>query len=217
MNDGHIRVGDAERAKAGEALRRAGTEGRLTDVELADRLDRAAASRTRGDLAALLTDVLGALAVEELVSGVRHGAGLGPGYSWDDPLVLLARWDNEVRRGQWEVPPFIEANPVLCDVKLDFTEAVPSALLIDVSLLGGAGNLVLIVPGSWGVDTHLVTKGMGSIKNRVVERAQPGSPQIVVRGKTKLGDLKARYPGRFDVWANRRAMARQPRRPELGT
>lgn len=217
MIDDHIRIGDAERARAAAALQRAHGEGRLEASELGDRLGRASAARTRGEMSILLIDVVGPAGVAELLGGIVPRTSPGPGYSWDDPLVITSRWDNEIRRGKWEVPAFLEVNPVLSSVKLDFTAALPTALVIDISLLGGAGDLTLVVPGSWGVDTHLVEKGMGSISNRVVERAESGSPQIIVRGKTKMGSLKVRYPNRFDQWSNARAMARVPKRPELNS
>lgn len=211
-----LRVGDAERDRAASALRVAASEGRLTDGELADRLQRSDAALTRGELATVLADVLPQLALVELVEGVSRRTGRGPGFTWDDPLVLTARWQDEVRLGAWEVPPFLEAAPIASNVKLNFTAATPVSLVIDVLLLGRAGNLVLVVPETWGVDVSRVTKGMGSVKNRVADRAAAGAPQIMVRGENKLGNLVARYPGRFDVWQQNRALTRQAGRPAIG-
>jgi hypothetical protein len=212
IDEPFLRIGDAERDRAVDALRRAAGEGRLTDAEVADRADRARSCRTRGELATLLGDVLPAPAVADLVTGgVRTGPARGPGFAWDDPLVLMARWDDERRAGAWEVPPFIEANPVISSVRLDFTAAKPVSLLIDVVLVGGAGNLVVVVPEGWGVDTSRVTKGMGGIRNRVVAQALPGVPQVMIRGENKLGTLVVRYPNRLDGWRARRAVANENR------
>ena len=211
IDEPFLRIGDAERDKAVQALRRAAGEGRLSDAEARDRTDRARVARTRGELAGLLTDVLPPLAIAEIVVGGTLGQGRGPGFAWDDPLVLTARWDDEKRVGPWEVPPFIEANPVLSSVRLDFTAAKPVSLIIDVVLAGGAGNLIVVVPDGWGVDTSRVVKGMGTIRNRVAPQPVPGDPQVVIRGENKLGTLVVRYPNRADGWRARRALERQRR------
>lgn len=217
MIDPHLRIGDAERSRALAALDKASADGRLTVTEHDDRADRARAARTRGELATLLIDVLPQLAVDELVGGVQPRTGFGPGYSWDDPLELTAKWHDEKRLGWWEVPPYLEASPIAGNVKLNFTEAVPVALVIDIVLLGRAGNLVLVVPSDWGVDVSRVTKGMGTVKSSVSPKPAPGAPLLVVRGENKMGNLVARYANRYDTWQNGRELAKQARFPALGT
>ncbi len=214
--DDHLRVGDPERQRALEALGRARGEGRLTDDEYDQRADAARGARTRGDLRGLLADVVAPVPLTELLSGESVAPPREPGYRWDDPLVISAGWDSEKRIGAWEVPPFLEAAPVAGDVKLNFVDAVPVSLVIDLVVDGRAGNLVLVVPEGWGVNTSRVEKGMGSIKNRVAERAAPGHPQIMVRGNNRLGNIVARYPGRLDTWQRDRALPpSRRRRPEL--
>ena len=53
----HLRVADADREETVELLRRHGGEGRLTSDELEDRIGRAFAARTFGELAALTEDL----------------------------------------------------------------------------------------------------------------------------------------------------------------
>ena len=52
-----LRASDADREQFVEALRRHHAEGRLTTEELAERIERASAARTFGDLDALATDL----------------------------------------------------------------------------------------------------------------------------------------------------------------
>ena len=52
-----LRVSDADREATVVRLREAGGEGRLTLEELAERVERADAARTRGDLDALTADL----------------------------------------------------------------------------------------------------------------------------------------------------------------
>src|SRR6478736_2244440 len=53
----HMRVGDADRQRVVVELQRHYVEGRLTSDELSERVDRALAARTEGDLAPLLEDL----------------------------------------------------------------------------------------------------------------------------------------------------------------
>lgn len=54
-----LRIGDAERTAVTEALQRHYSEGRLDGEELEERLDRALAARTEGDLAEIVRDLPG--------------------------------------------------------------------------------------------------------------------------------------------------------------
>lgn len=206
---GHIRVGHAERDAAVETLRDAAAEGRLTLEELEGRIEAALGARTRADLRVLLADLLPQGQLELAVNPGAITARPGePGYSWQDPLVLSARWDDVYRAGPWVVPPFLELNPVAGSVKLDFVDARVAAELIDVHVIGGAGDAVLVVPEGWGVDVSRVSKGMGSLKSTVSPQPTGRRPQLIVRGNTSLGSIKARHPNRFDVWLRDRRLAR---------
>ena len=54
-----LKIGDAERTAVTEALQRHYSEGRLDEAELEERLDRALAARTEGDLAEIVQDLPG--------------------------------------------------------------------------------------------------------------------------------------------------------------
>jgi len=56
-----LRIGDAERTAVTEALQRHYAEGRLDGAELEERLERALAARTEGDLAEIVRDLPGPL------------------------------------------------------------------------------------------------------------------------------------------------------------
>ena len=55
--DRNVRVGDTDRDRAADALRRHFAEGRLSPEEFDERLSQAFAARTMGDLADLLADL----------------------------------------------------------------------------------------------------------------------------------------------------------------
>lgn len=93
-----MRVGDAEREAAAAELREHYASGRLTLDELNDRIDRAFAAKTRGDLDALMRDLPAARpggAGQSWQPGRSGGAGgpggsgwgpeTGPGGGWGGP------------------------------------------------------------------------------------------------------------------------------------
>jgi uncharacterized protein DUF1707 len=57
MMEPALRIGDAERERAADRLRRAAGEGRLTPEELEERLEAAFAARTEAELAPLVADL----------------------------------------------------------------------------------------------------------------------------------------------------------------
>jgi hypothetical protein len=52
-----VRIGDAERTAMSETLGKHYSEGRLDESEFRERIDRAMAAKTRGDLSGLLVDL----------------------------------------------------------------------------------------------------------------------------------------------------------------
>jgi hypothetical protein len=89
-----MRVGDAEREATAAELREHYASGRLTLEELNDRVDKAFAAKTRGDLDALMRDLPSARPSTAGIGGPRAagsgwtGAGsgwTGPGSGWTGP------------------------------------------------------------------------------------------------------------------------------------
>ena len=67
-----LRAGDADRDRTIARLREAYAEGRLTNEEFQQRLDRAQQSRTFGELAALVADLPETLPAAVAVPAPRH-------------------------------------------------------------------------------------------------------------------------------------------------
>ena len=204
-----IRIGHAERDEAVETLRTAAGDGRLTLDELDGRIEAAMAAKTRGDIQAVLADLmppneLGRI-LEPQLPVVQVNA---PGWSWQDPLTLTAQWDDVVRAGPWEVPPFLEVNAVAANVRLNFVDTTPTHEVIDVNLMGGAGTTVLVVPQGWGADVSRVARGMGGMRSSVATRPTGRHPLLMVRGRVTLGGLTVRHPNSFDTWQRERRLAK---------
>jgi hypothetical protein len=99
------RASDAEREKLAQTLREHAAQGRLSVDELSERLDRAYAARTQGELTELVVDLpsappiaqrrpvlqgeLGAFVVVNLVL-IAVWAATGAGYFW--PLWPILGW-----------------------------------------------------------------------------------------------------------------------------
>ena len=204
-----LRIGHAERDQAVATLRDAAADGRLTLDELDVRIGVAMAARTAADLRPVLADLLPPAELEVAMNAGTVAQRVGePGWTWQDPLVLAARWDDVVRAGPWEVPAFLELHPVAANVKLNLIDARTAVDLIDIVIVGGAGDTVLIVDEGWGVDVSRVTKGMGSVKSEVAQRPSGRAPQIIVRGSLSLGSLRVRHPNRYDTWQRQRRLAK---------
>lgn len=203
-----LRIGHAERDRAIEVLRDAAGDGRLTLDELDERIASAMAARTADDLAGVLADLVPGGALVSLIDPAAVVPSGVAGSSWDNPLVLTARWDDVLRAGPWEVPPFLEVNPVAANVKLEFVDARIASPVVDISVVGGAGDLVVIVPDGFGVDTTHVVSRLGTVKSQVAQRPLAGRPLVVVRGELKLGGIRVRHPNRFDSWQRDRRLAR---------
>ncbi|MFT3876962.1 MAG: DUF1707 domain-containing protein [Propioniciclava sp.] len=207
--DRHLRIGHPQRDHALDILRSAAADGRLEFDELEHRTTRALAAVTRADLAEVLHDLVPSAELDnELGAGVPIGEG--PGYSWDDPLLL--RGDQQPVRvgGPWVAPPFIE---VVCGWRsslIDFTQSHPTSPVIDIVIGGQWGGLTIIIPDGWGADLQgIQADGSSYTTSSVPTRPRRGLTRLVVRGRS-TGGVAVRTPTARDL---RRAASGKLRPP----
>ncbi|QLQ15490.1 MAG: DUF1707 domain-containing protein [Micropruina sp.] len=195
-----LRIGNAEREHAVEELRRAAEDGKLDAAELDERIGRVRAAKTVGQLQAVMADLQPPAQSAPVPVAVQLPSGpVGPpGYSPADPLRLMAGFSADKRGGAWEVPPFLRAQALADNVKLDCLEARHTTPTIDLEVLPGAGNVVLVLPEGWAVNTERLGKSLGSIRVRVPSQPAWGAPLFVVHGTVGLGAFKARGANWFD-------------------
>lgn len=220
----HLRAGHAERDEAVAELRRAATEGKLSEEELAERIEAARAARTYGDLDDLLDDLrppakppVPLQHVEPyptrpevpppvpgpyLPSPPPSGPAGPAGYSLADPLILSAGFSGAKRTGLWEVPPFLRVQAIADNVRLDCLQATSASQLIDLEVLPGAATVVVVVPEGWGVQCDRLGKTWGSVSSKVPAQAAWGNPLIIARGSVGMGSFKARGAN----WLDRRRL-----------
>lgn len=211
-SQGRVRVGSFERERALTELRNAAAEDRISFDELEDRIPRVVGARTRADLAGPLGDLMTETALAAFFGEVAPAAS-GPGWRWEDPLVLRAQsWHALRLLGTWDVPPFVELQYGIGGVLIDFTHARALAPLLDVVLVGSSwGTAVLIVPEKWGVDTQGVqVDSSGSVTATVRTRPTgPDAARIVLRGRA-TGSLTVRTPTGRDLRRAERALTTNP-------
>lgn len=212
-----LRVGTVQRERTLEVLRNAAADERLSFDELEGRVPRALGAVTRADLVAVLDDLLEPAGIAEIVGG-EPAADEGPGYSWDDPLVLepASSWQELFIGGPWRVPPFLEVHASVGGVRIDFSQATAASRIIDLLLqVNYWGTTTIIVPEGWGVDTTAYQVEVSSVETLGVRtRPTKGHPRVIVRGRT-AGALKVRHPKPRDLRITERRLAKGTALPAL--
>jgi hypothetical protein len=187
-----LRASHADRDRVVETLRIAAGDGRLSAEELDARLEAALTSRTLGELAELTSDLPSA-----------PDAGAGAGYSAAAPpakdvLVIEQKGGQFVRTGAWVVPGRIELRPKMCDVVLDFTDAVISRDTLRIDADMRLGKLIIIAGAGVELDIDNLTMAFSKVRlrgdrRRRYEADQTARPlRIEIVGTLKYGKLVER-------------------------
>ncbi|MFV0405993.1 MAG: DUF1707 domain-containing protein [Propioniciclava sp.] len=202
FSDGHVRITSGQRDNALEVIRNAAADARLDFDEHEARVADVMRATTRGELAAVLNDLVGAADLPEIVADSAP-AGEGPGFRHEHPLVLRnTSYSTMHVAGPWQVPPFVELVSAKGPFRVDLTQAIPLAPVIDiaVSMHSWMTSLWLGVPEGWGVDVREATPSseLGSLSSDVPSRPSPGRPKVVLRGSAG-GGLVVRHPHDRDL------------------
>ncbi len=180
MSDQHpeLRVSDAEREATVLRLREAGGEGRLTLEELADRVERADAARTRGDLDALTADL---------------PAAATPAMPLSDAPRKERRWvvaimGGEQRKGRWRPSRRTNAIAVMGGVDIDLREAelADGAEILAIPVMGA---VTVTVPEGVSVEMSgfALMGGNSGPDDKVLPL--PNSPVVRVRAFSLMGGV----------------------------
>jgi len=167
----------------GEAM----SDGRLTQEEHAERVQRAFSARTLGELAELTADLAVPSAQPVRLDGGRTITGVfGP-----------ARRD-----GRWVVPENLTVTAMFGEVEVDFRQAILQTSRVQVYATVFGGRLRLIVPEGVSVivSGHMV---LGRKRGSTPQPAGPGAPVIEVKALVLGGELSVRTPPksrRFRFW-----------------
>ncbi len=173
-----LRASDADRDRALAMLGEAMSDGRLTVDEHSERIQRAFAARTLGELAELTADLAVPSAQPVRLDGGRVITGIfGP-----------ARRD-----GRWVVPENMTVTAMFGEVEVDFTQAILQTSRVQLYATVFGGRLRVIVPDGVSVivSGHMV---LGRKRGRTPAPAGPGTPVIEVKALVLGGELDVRTP-----------------------
>jgi hypothetical protein len=168
-----LRVSDADREATVARLRVAGGEGRLTLEELAERVERADAARTRGELEALTADLPHAITT----------TAEPPPRSW-----IVAIMGGAARKGRWRPARRTYVLTVMGGAELDLREAELAAemTITAVAIMGGVG---ITVPE--GVAVELGGFALMGANGAPGDKRPPppGAPSLRVRAFSVMGGV----------------------------
>ncbi len=212
---GAMRASQSDRERVSRALNRASDEGRLTNGELAERLDRVSDAKTMGELNLLVADLPGqdllipvpppsafpvAPGVFPVAPGFRAGgpAPRAESATWDAAASriggtpgstnAIAIMGGATRDGKWVVPAKFQAIAIMGGIELDLTSAsfaAPEATIEAYALMGG---VEITVPP----DITVVVHGgafMGGFGDSVHQQGPPGAPVLHVTGFALMGGV----------------------------
>ncbi len=201
-----LRVSDAEKEHVGQLLQRAVGQGMLSLGEFTERMDTALAAKTRGELNSVLIDLPGMQIAEEhrpehtapkqhvTQSVPAHAPAYAARRHGGQPDVIRGMMSTVTRKGPWNVAPSLAIQSRLSTVTLDFTQAVMSTQVVDVTVDDYCSTVTLVVPPEATVDLNAVETVGASASNKVRTGPPIGPLHIVVRGNVRFGSLTAKHP-----------------------
>lgn len=196
-----LRASDADREKVAEVLRDAYTEGRLTPVELDERLAEAFRATTYADLAPVLRELPvppGTLAMPTaampmpMPMPVPGTAPVRPELATAADRSLVAVFSGFQRRGAWTVPPELSAVCIFGGGELDLTEAVLTSGQTVITATCIFGGLEITVPAGMVVRSEVVGIFGGTEVPPAV--ADPAAPVLVLKGAAIFGGIEVKRP-----------------------
>ncbi|MBP2370152.1 DUF1707 domain-containing protein [Pseudonocardia parietis] len=184
-----IRISDADREAAAKRLHDALGEGRITLVELEERLGVVYAARTAAELRPPLADLPGGLPPS--VAGA--GAGVPARRTEESGRVQLRTGAGTVKRtGDWQVPAALQLTTSMGTIHLDLSEVRQLPPRIDIEVSTGMGEIVLVLPEGGSADVDGVHGSWGEVKTKVPATPGGSGPHLVVHGKVGMGSLTVR-------------------------
>ncbi|PWV82150.1 protein of unknown function [Prauserella marina] len=196
----NMRVSDSEREHVVELLQKAIGRGMLNLDEFTERTDIALASRTRGELNAVLVDLPGLVHPEAsplAPQAPAPSAPSAPGYPGQQRMELKAHGSTLTRKGRWHVPAELLVRNKYGETKLDFSEADITSQVVNIELDTKWSTVTLTIPDSAAVDLN----GLGELKwstvtDKTNSNGRTGIPRLVVTGRVYGGTLIIKYPRR---------------------
>jgi Domain of unknown function (DUF1707) len=172
-----MRASDTDRIQVAQLLTDAAAQGRLEMTEYEDRLTKAYAAQTFGELDRLSADLPGA---------VTSPSGGGP-FRPAPSTVLLAIMSGFERRGRWNVPKRLTAFAIFGGGVIDLRYADFTSPEVEIHSYSIFGGQTILLPPEINVDVHGV--GVMGAFDHPGDQGSPGAPQVTIRGFSLWGSV----------------------------
>jgi class 3 adenylate cyclase len=173
-----IRVSDADRDAVIELLKERTADGTLTLAEFAERVEGALTARTRGELDAITTDLVGTRAPPSARRTTTH--------------TVVSVMAGAGKKGRWRCGERVVAVAVMGGCVIDFRGAEIDAAEVHVTALAVMGGIDIIVPE--GIEVGLDGLPIMGGKSAQIKDVPtlPGSPRILVHAFPIMGGVGVR-------------------------
>ena len=195
-DDRTLRASDADRERVAEQLEQAAGDGRLTLVELQDRLDALYAAKTYGELEPVVADLpREPKTASALPSNPPSGAALRRVGGTPVARTAKAVFSGLSRRGQWVVPAHYTVKAIFGGAELDMRQALLESNDVTIDIKAVFGGVEILVPD----DVIAIVDGSGFFGafefQDLIPQPASGAPVVRIGGKAVFGG----------VWVHRRA------------
>lgn len=172
-----MRASDTDRIQVAQLLTDAASQGRLDMTEYEDRLTKAYAAQTFGELDRLSADLPG------IVTSASGGGAFRPAPS----TVLLAIMSGFERRGRWNVPKRLTSFALFGGGVIDLRYADFTSPEVEIHSYSIFGGQTILLPPEINVNVHGV--GVMGAFDQLGDHGSPGAPQVTIRGFSLWGSV----------------------------
>jgi hypothetical protein len=181
LDDLDLRVSDADREGAVAQLREHSVAGRLTLEELSDRVERAYAARTAGELAVVTADLPAATTAAAPAPRARR---------WTIALI------GDVKRtGRWRLADRTTALLGIGDLELDLRGAVIDDPEPTITVAALIGDVKIVVPEGVAVEVSGFVVIGDRREDAIGSPSHPGAPVVHLRVIGLIADVRVRVEG----------------------
>lgn len=181
-----LRASDADRDRVGDLLSDALAEGRLDQVEYAERLDALHVAKTFGELEALTRDLPTPYATAPAPRPSSKHPLVETAGATEQPERMIGIFGGGERKGRWRVRRLTNLIAIFGGFKLDMREATLEAPVVELRVFTMFGGFEVVVPD--GVDVRSEAGAMfGGIQSEGGRDVRPGSPVVLVKGFALFG------------------------------
>lgn len=206
-----VRASDADRDRVAEVLRHAAGEGRITVDELDERIDRAFAARTHGELAELTADL--PQAAHDAATPALPALPVRPGDGGRRWLVSIMGGND--KRGHWRLAERLTSINVMGGGDIDLNDAELSAPETTIHVIAVMGGATVRVPDGLDVRVSEFALMGGNDVNLGGRLPAPGGPVVHLKLLSVMGGSDVRR-GRRLTRDQRRELKRQRRLDRRG-